>query len=347
MKAPYSVGLIVGKFYPFHKGHEYLIDTALKQSKKLIVMVESGFKQECINAKTRAEWIRETFRGLDVRVIKDIGYDDDSKKWAEYTIKLLGKAPDVVFTSEEYGVTWAQELGCANVQVDLPRLTYPISGTMVRSNPNEYWSMLPRATKSYFTQRIVLIGAESTGKSTLANMLAKYYQTNCVHEYARFYIDMRRSNNETVLSEQKGIELDWRERDFVNIATGQTIIADQLAETANKLLICDTDSFTTHIWHYRYFKEWSEPVGDIAKHSSPLLYLVTPPDIPFDQDGTRDGEHIRSTMHKWVMSALKRNNKSYHIVRGGMDIEARLNDSIKAIDAAQTKWIKDKAWSNL
>ena len=342
----YELGLIVGKFYPFHKGHEYLINTGLAHCDSLVVMVVSNRRLERISAETRAGWISETFPELDVRVIYDIGHDDDSKKWADYTVELLGRAPDAVFTSETYGATWAKELGCKHVQVDLPRSTFPISGTMVRSDPLHHWDMLPAATKRYFAQRVVLIGAESTGKSTLAEMLAKHYKTNWTHEYGRFYTELRRHNDTSSGNAQKGITLAWQEHDFVNIARTQSLIEDQLAETANKILTCDTDSFATHIWHYRYTKRWSNQVREIAKLSKPLMYLVTPPDIPFTQDGTRDGEHIRKEMHTWVVGALRKAGKPYHIVSGGGDVQARLDDAIKAIDSAQAKWIKTKGWAN-
>lgn len=340
----FDKGLIVGKFYPFHKGHEYLIQEGLRKCKRLTVMVISNRFKENISAETRAAWISETFPGLEVRVVADIGYDDDSKKWADYTIKLLGSSPDVVITSEKYGITWAHELGCKHIMVDLARAKFPISGTKVRLNPVKHWSMLPAATKRYFAQRVVLIGAESTGKSTLAEELAKYFKTNWVHEYGRFYTELRKHNSETVASDELGIKLQWDERDFINIAKTQNLMVDQLAETANKVLICDTDSFATYIWHYRYMKKWSDTLYNISNHKEPLLYLVTPPDIPFSQDGTRDGRYIRNKMHTWVIEALKENGKNYHIVSGGTTMNARLEDAITAIKIAQQDWISNQGW---
>lgn len=344
MTRKYGLGLIVGKFYPFHKGHQHLIEVGLKRSEHLIVMVVSNREKERISAELRASWISATFPALDVRVIDDIGYDDDSRRWADYTVRLLGRTPDVVITSEKYGVTWAEELSCEHIQVDEPRVTFPISGTIVRSDPLASWDMLPKATRGYFTQKIVLIGAESTGKSTLAEMLARHYHTNWVHEYGRFYTELRRHNSQTKDSKEHGIDIPWVESDFVHIATTQTLMENQLSESANKLLICDTDAFATHIWHYRYSHKWSRTVLAIANTSHPLLYLVTPPDIPFEQDGTRDGEHIRRQMHSWVIDALERHNRPYHIVKGGIDIDARLEDAIHVIEEAQGKWKKEQLW---
>lgn len=338
----YELGLIVGKFYPFHNGHEYLIRTGLSRSKHLVVAVVANRKKELISAETRSEWIKETFQDLDVRIIEDIEDDDNSKAWADYTRQFLGCVPDAVFTSEDYGVTWAAELGCAHVCVDKARRTIPISGTLVRSNPFKYWDYLPYPTRRYFTPRIVLIGAESTGKSTLAEQLAAHYQTNLVHEYGRYYVELQRHNKDTKLV-NGGLSVAWHEQDFVNIATTQNLICEQLSANANKLLICDTDAFATSVWHYRYTKKWSKKVARLIK-KVPLLYLVTPPDIPFTQDGTRDGQKIRRNMHQWVLSALKRDNRPYHIVEGGLDQQVRLDDAIKAVDSACQAWVESIGW---
>ena len=71
----------------------------------------------------------------EVIVVPDIGYDDDSLRWAAYTREFLGAAPDVVFTSEAYGDTYARLLGARHVSVDAARTAAPVSGTAVRGRP--------------------------------------------------------------------------------------------------------------------------------------------------------------------------------------------------------------------
>ena len=91
------------------------------------------------SGQLRHSWLSELYPDCDVKLVKDIHKDDDSKAWAEYTVRILGRAPDVVFTSEEYGQRWAKFLGCLHILVDMERLTVPVSGTLVRKNPISQW----------------------------------------------------------------------------------------------------------------------------------------------------------------------------------------------------------------
>jgi hypothetical protein len=90
----------------------------------------------------------------------------------------------------------ARLYGDAGLQV-----IYPISGTAVRSNPLGCWDFLEPPVRAWYAKRICLVGAESTGKTTLAQMLAERYQTVWVPEYGREY-------SERKLSEEG--EYNWR-----------------------------------------------------------------------------------------------------------------------------------------
>lgn len=127
-------GLVIGKFYPPHLGHKFLIDTALAQVDHLDVIV-SARPEQTISGELRAQWLREMHPSAHVRVIDDPGRDDDSEFWAQYSLRILGRAPDVVFTSEDYGETYARFLGCRHVMVDRERTRVPISASAIRSAP--------------------------------------------------------------------------------------------------------------------------------------------------------------------------------------------------------------------
>ena len=73
---------------------------------------------------------------------------------------------------------------------------------------------------------------------------------------------------------------------------------DAAARQADRVLICDTPAFATSLWHERYLGRLSPEVEAIAASYRYELYLLTDVDIPFVQDGTRDGEHIRHGMHR-------------------------------------------------
>jgi HTH-type transcriptional regulator, transcriptional repressor of NAD biosynthesis genes len=315
-----DTSLVVGKFYPPHKGHKYLIDSAEKQSKHTTVIVfhNDGIK---IPGELRAAWIKEIHPNVDVLLRPDkIPDNTDSSRWAENTLSYLGFTPQVVYSSEDYGDPFAKAMGSTHIAVDKRRITIPISGTKVRENPLDNLDFLEPCVRAYFTKRICVLGAESTGTTTLSKALADYYQTNWIAEFGRIFSERR--------MEYK--DFPWRESEFEVIANEQQKMEEERARIANKLLICDTNAFATELWHERYMGKMSEKVGKIGQKSKADLYILTDVDIPFIQDGTRDGEHIRSLMHRRFIDELKNRNLPFIVVSGNR--RDRLKEAISAVD---------------
>jgi NadR type nicotinamide-nucleotide adenylyltransferase len=316
-----TLGITIGKFYPFHLGHHYLIQQAEAAVDHLVVLV--GYKPtQTIPGTVRANWIRCLHPDVEViEVLEDI--PDAPEPWAERALTILqGRQPDLVFTSESYGESWATLMGATHRAIDPQRKHFPISGTQLRQDLSAHWQMLAPSAKAYFAKRICVIGVESSGKTTLAQALAQYYQTVWVPEYGRWYWEGRRY---TPCAEQ------WDTYEFVQIAKGQAGWEDDLAMRANRLLICDTDSLATHVWHRRYMGTYSRVVEQVADARHYDLYILTAPDFAFVQDGTRDGEHIRLEMHQWFIQVLNQKGKQYITVEGSH--QARMGAAIAAIDS--------------
>jgi NadR type nicotinamide-nucleotide adenylyltransferase len=315
-------GIVIGKFYPPHRGHKYLIDTARSQCEQLTVIV-CWKKTQLISGVERARWIQEIHPDVQVKLLDDDRLaDDDSEGWANTTVEVLGFVPDAVFTSESYGDPYASFMGSVHVLVDKDRTHIPISATMVRQNPTKYAEFLEPCVRAAFARRVCVLGAESTGTTTLAKDLAEHYETVWVPEYGRFYTEGKLSGDRT-----------WRSEEFIKIAKGQCVLEDALAETSNGLVICDTDALATGVWHERYMGTRSPQVEAIADRRNYDLYIVTGDEIPFEQDGTRDGEHVRHDMHRRLIECLNEKDRSYIMVAGSR--EERLQKAIEAIDAVQ------------
>ncbi len=305
--------VVIGKFYPPHSGHRFLIETAVAESQRVVVIV-CEHPSQILSGELRKEALRDWFPGIDVIVTPD-DLPNESEPWAIRTRELLGRAPDAVFTSEPYGDTYARELGCLHRSVDPARSMIQVSGTLLRENPYDHWEHLPPAIRAFLAKRVVLVGAESTGKTTLASLLASEFETVWVPEFGRDYCETRSG--------------PWKSREFETIAKGQQALENAKARDANRVLFCDTNGLATGVWHRRYMNRYSAKVEAIAAEDQVDLYLLTLPDIPWVQDGTRDGEHIRKTMHEWFLSALGSSGRPYVKLSG--PIEQRMSVARQAV----------------
>jgi HTH-type transcriptional regulator, transcriptional repressor of NAD biosynthesis genes len=302
-------GLIIGKFWPFHRGHEYLCRTAISNCDELFIVV-CDRPTHSPNGILRSNWICESIPSASVMVIRDVYDSNDSELWAKLAIAWCGKAnfhPDVVFTSETYGDAWANFLKCEHFLVDLPRATIDISGTIIRQNPLLCWDFLTPSGKEYFAKRIVIVGSESTGKSTLAMHLAALNGTNCVTEYGRELCERKLTETKLIIKDIP--EYIWTDDDFEEILRTQ---AQREAEAARScprgFIICDTNIFATAVWYKRYMnRTFPSHLQNIFNelYVKPCLYLLlTVNGSVFVQDGFRDGEHIRDEMEEMFLAAL-------------------------------------------
>jgi len=176
--------------------------------------------------------------------------------------------------------------------------------------------------------RVCVVGAESTGTTTLSRDLAEHYHTVWVPEYGRLYTERLKDGGINTFT------YHWRTEEFVHIAKQQQKEEDRLAKEANRVLICDTDALATAIWHQRYVGVWSKEVEQIAERRRYDLYLLTDCEIPFEQDGVRDGQHIRRWMtHRFTEELAKRGYR-WVLIKG--DPEQRLARAAAEIDVLLT-----------
>ncbi|MTI31738.1 AAA family ATPase [Xanthovirga aplysinae] len=164
--------------------------------------------------------------------------------------------------------------------------------------------------------RVAITGPESTGKSTLAQDLANYYQTLWVPEFARSYLNQ--------------LDRPYREEDLVEIAKGQIRSEEINAKKANKLLICDTELTVLKIWsEYKYGQCHPWIIKELLKHSYDL-YLLTSPDIPWEDDPLREHPEEREKLFDVYLKELKGRKLPISIISGTPDI--RKSTAIRVID---------------
>ncbi len=169
--------------------------------------------------------------------------------------------------------------------------------------------------------KVVLFGPESTGKTTLAEQLARHYNTVWVPEYAREYLQ-NKWNNERKTCEPK---------DLIPIAEGQMRLENSLSSKATGLLICDTDLLETKVYSEAYYLGYSDPLLEkYALLNTYDLYFLTYIDIPWEKDDLRDKPEERERMFQYFKGTLQKYHRNFIILKGNK--KTRLDQAVGEID---------------
>ena len=163
--------------------------------------------------------------------------------------------------------------------------------------------------------KISITGPESTGKSWLAEQLAKHYATAWVPEFARTYLEE--------------IGRPYTFGDILFIAQQQHK-SEVGAGKHSDLIFCDTDFCVTRIWcQVKYGKchPWIDSELDKNEYG---LYLLCDTDLPWQYDPLREHPEMRQELFAMYHNLLKEKHFNFRIVRG-MD-ENRLQNAIRFVD---------------
>ena len=152
-------------------------------------------------------------------------------------------------------------------------------------------------------RKVVLIGSECTGKTTLAAELARHYGAVWLPEYVRGY------------AESKGAPLDAG--DVEPIARGQVAAQDAALERARSLLLLDTDLLSTVVYAEHYYGSCPAWISALAVARRADLYLLCDIDVPWTSDPQRDRPHAREAMQALFHRALTSRGFRFVEIRGG------------------------------
>ena len=357
--AGFAHGLIIGKFYPPHAGHRFLVRAAAASCAGVSVVVMAA-DVETIPLARRVAWLREAFSDVPhvsvVGIMDNLAVDYGSEEAWEGHVGLMLEAlaesahrdvpVDAVFTSEAYGGEMARRFSAADVRLDPARATFAVSGTAVRADPAGHWGFLEPPVRAWLARRVVVVGAESTGTTTLSRDLAEALRalggahawTGWVPEYGRELTVVKlavakAAANAAGAPEPSVFDLEWRDADFLEVALRQTADEDRAARDGGPVLVCDTDALATTVWQERYMGATTPEVHAAADAMPPrALYLLTgDEDVPFEDDGLRDGEHIRGWMTGRFREVLSARGVPWLEVRG--DRAQRLAQALAPLDA--------------
>lgn len=146
MTKPYDVGMICGRFQTFHKGHESLIDTALKLCDRILILI--GSAQECgternpLNINTRTKMLKEIYGdnpNIMIYGLADMTNENDIRpEWGRYLLdnvdRYIYKAPELmIYGNDEARSRWFDPEDIRDTtEIIVNRGRIPISATEVR-----------------------------------------------------------------------------------------------------------------------------------------------------------------------------------------------------------------------
>ncbi|GAA3411413.1 AAA family ATPase [Paenibacillus hodogayensis] len=325
-----TVGLTLGKFAPFHKGHQLLVETALAETDRVIVIIYDCPETISIPLPVRAGWIRRLYPDVEVLEAWDgpteTGYTPEIMRMQEqYVLKLLdGRKVTHFYSSERYGEHMSEALGAVDRRVDPARIAVPVSGTAVRRAPYEHRSFLDPIVYRDLVVKAVFLGAPSTGKTTVAQAMAERLGTVWMPEYGREYWE-RHHVDRRLAPEQ-----------MVEIAEGHLEREEALTAEARDVLFVDTNAITTYMFALDYHGFALPRLRELAERAASRYDLVflCADDIPYDDTPDRSGDVHRRKFQKQIRADLLIRHIPF------VTLEGSLEKRMERVEAAVRQYAK-------
>lgn len=342
----YRTGLVVGKFCPLHIGHEFLIETALENCVEVVVLSYTSQKFPKCDVENRKKWLEDLAKRLhaqdrlkiyvidpkETKIPDDFDDDQTHREFCgSYLLNVIETTVQAVFSSESYGkgfsdylsafftVNFKNPINVHNFVVDMDREKYQISGTMLRDNPKLIWDYCQNIVINSYIPKILFLGGESSGKSTITEALAKHFDTEYTLEFGRSWFD-----------KMNGL-LKYEDMEY--IAKKQVTIENNQVDFSEKFLFCDTSALTTSFYSKEWFGRVSKKLQKLVDESMTRYdkIYVCMPDFPMVQDGTRQDEKFRLKGFEFVVNYLESAGVKYSLL-GGSE-EERMQRVIKELDS--------------
>ena len=151
-------------------------------------------------------------------------------------------------------------------------------------------------------KKIVIIGPESTGKTTLVKQLAAHFNCPMVEEYARSYIDQ--------------LDRPYERADLLKIAKGQVSLEDKAERLNGEYLFCDTDLRVIKIWSLVKYKQVDRWITHQINSRNYFAYLLMDIDIPWESDPQREHPDQRQQLFDLYYKELEASAVPYKVISG-------------------------------
>lgn len=330
--------LVLMKAMPPTVGHQALIEFASYFANYVTVLIDTARNEPMIAERVTA--LREIAHTLGNVSVHHIYFDPQDpnepgfwEEWDKHLHEFDGY--DFVIGSEDYIFKVAEKIGARYIPFDPSREMVTARGTDVRLNPLKHFYQIAPAFRNYMNTTVTIFGAESTGKTTLANEVAKFLPgpVNHIHEYARPYL--------------KTLVPDINVQSMTDIYRGQDALQRRAAmdNYIKPFTVQDTDLFSTiGYWEQPHWEKYLGPAPSELIFSAAVmqsdLYVVCKSNIPFEAEDIRYGGDKRESSDEYWISVLEKYKLNY-IVLESDDIFHRTWEVVDAVNkVAKEKYDK-------
>ncbi len=156
-------------------------------------------------------------------------------------------------------------------------------------------------------KKVVIIGPESTGKSTMCTLLAEHFKTIWVKEYAREYLLKNGTN--------------YSYENLYEIAQGQLASEKKATESlkeSTEIIFIDTDMYVMKVWSEFVFNKCDNRILNEIVQSDCDLYLLLNTDLPWEKDELREypDNKTREKLFHYYKEEMQEQKKPWHILSG-------------------------------
>ncbi len=307
-------GFVLGKFCPFHRGHQLLVETALRECDRVTLLIyPCSFYP--IPLSVRANWVRSLYP--EVEVIEGWGGPESTGNSPEimreqeaFIKRMLGTRKITHFYSSEfYGDHVSRALGAIDRRVDEARKAIPISGTDIRTDPFRHRKFVSPIVYRDLIVKAVFLGSVSTGKSTLAETLARRHLTSYMPEFGREYWETHQVGRRLTLEQLE------------EIAEGHLKREESAFQESNKICFIDTNAMTTRMFAIDYHGTSTKRLDALADACAARydLFFLCGDDIPYADTWDRSGDVKRHEFQSRIIADLEARHIPYITVRGTLD----------------------------
>ena len=323
-----KLGVIIGEFLPLHNGSLTLCKVAQTLSDNLVIIIKSS-QNDLIPLKLRINWLKQEFPKAIIKNISKeklfLGEDPLNFIFSNISKTVLN-CKFHFYSSDTSTVNIAKKMNNEYTILDPNRLAQNISSKSLISDPYSQWFDLPFSVRLSLMKRVVLIGPESVGKSTLAEKIKTSFSPQpFLPEYGRPYEIFRAPG-------------PYQDKEFETIASVHAAHRKALLPFSGPIFIEDTDELATAVWVEMLMQKKLLSIEMQIK--LPCLYLLMDPSVPFTSEKTRYfDKQKRKQFFVKIKSKLDQYNAHYQILTGSwIEREIEAKEVINSLLSKKIDW---------